>query len=227
MAKEKPKPNKKGGIMSEEISLHSESGYYDYFFEIIKDEDNLKVLKLNHDGFSSPDLDKLPEDPNEMAKQIIDDPQGSFKPCKCVHGVEIIRKGKKVKVILSELPENGTGTSITNMYEDIANIVYDEFLKNIKPKNITWIEYYPYLKRKDRYGFYDDLNSGELYSKVQLDYERPGRFNREVEFSKPRWKKIKRIKSFFQEKSPYPKSSGEIKKLSWWTRRKLLKKNGV
>ena len=177
--------------MSEEILLHSEGGNYDYSkdFDFLENTDGFKAFRLSH----------------------------THSGISCVHGVEIICEGKKVKVILSELPENRTenraGLSVTNIYEDIANIVYDEFLKDIDPKNITWIEYYPYLKRHDHYDSYENSNSGELYKEVRLDYQSPGRFNGKLDFQILSCSEIKGIKSIFHKENPHPKSPDFLKNI--------------
>lgn len=68
--------------------------------------------------------------------------------CDCVCGLElvfsdaIVKGGKKVKVILTELDEN-TGTSVTNMIEQLATLVYHRYLEGVPTENITWIEHYP------------------------------------------------------------------------------------
>ena len=175
--------------------FHQNKGPYDYSIEFIKNENNLKVFKIKHDGFSAPVTDDL--------DKIFDDPSGSFKPCQCIHGGDIIFKDDgNVIVILSEIKENGTGTSVTNMFEDIATMVYNELLKNVVPENIIWVEYYPADGRiADEFSDY-----GRLYKKVCLNYEKPGRFLRNIEFTNPSWSNFSdtEIKSYFHVEAEPP-----------------------
>jgi len=64
-----------------------------------------------------------------------------FWGCECVCGLEITKRGQFAVVTLTELPDN-EGTSITNMYEQLATQVYKERLSDIRPQNIFWIEHY-------------------------------------------------------------------------------------
>lgn len=180
------------------MSIHQNNGPYEFSIEFIKDEDKLKVFKIKHEGFTYPTTDDT--------EKLFDDWAGNSMHSQCVHGGDIIFKSfGRVIVILSEIKENGTGTSVTNMFESIATMVYNKLLKNVKPKNITWVEYYPCYPEGDR-----DLGQftsfGRRYEKVNLDFEKPGRFLNDVEFSKPSWTlfKNKKIKSYFHSETDIP-----------------------
>jgi len=59
-----------------------------------------------------------------------------FGNCNCVCGLDIIGD----MVICTQLPDN-TGTSITNMAENLAAMVCDKYA--IPMENLIWIEHYP------------------------------------------------------------------------------------
>jgi len=65
-----------------------------------------------------------------------------FRGCdsKCQYEIEKLDEDK-VKVTLTELVDN-KGTSITNMYEQIATEIYQKHLSSIYVENITWVEHY-------------------------------------------------------------------------------------
>jgi len=67
-----------------------------------------------------------------------------FWNCDSICGLEIKRYGEKVTVILTELDHN-PGTSVTNMVEQLATMVYHEYLYGVPGENITWVEHYPPL----------------------------------------------------------------------------------
>lgn len=74
----------------------------------------------------------------------------------------------KYMVVATEISEN-RGTSITNMVEDLAFHVCNDF--NIKPKDLIWIEHYP------------DSILGETYAIVTFKYKNH-------EFLEPKWRYI-------------------------------------
>lgn len=99
-----------------------------------------------------------------------------FVGCKSKCGLTITKEGKKVTVILTELPSNH-GTSVTNMIEDLATMIYWQFLKDVPVENIEWIEHYPPT---------DSLNLPETFDRVVMKWD--GK-----QFSHPQWKRIKTI----------------------------------
>ena len=56
--------------------------------------------------------------------------------------IDIIKDEKKALVIMTN-PEPSEGTSITNMVEDLANIVKDKELPELEHNKIKWMECYP------------------------------------------------------------------------------------
>jgi hypothetical protein len=64
-----------------------------------------------------------------------------------VYGVEVYRgKDGSLTVVLSEIPENHAGTSITNAIEHVATDVLRGLLEHnviADPNAIVWIEHYP------------------------------------------------------------------------------------
>jgi hypothetical protein len=94
-----------------------------------------------------------------------------FHGCDSKCGLEIKRHDEKITVVLTELDDN-PGTSVTNMIEHLATMVYHQFLKGIPVENITWIEHYP------------KTSFGETFDRVFLHW------NGEI-FSNPKWERIK------------------------------------
>lgn len=64
-------------------------------------------------------------------------------------------------VVATELPDN-SGTSITNMAEELAALVCCDF--NIAPASLLWIEHYP-----DRREHPDDISGAESWDLVTFD----------------------------------------------------------
>lgn len=95
-----------------------------------------------------------------------------FWSCDSKCGMKIIRDDREgqVTVSLTELPDN-PGTSVTNMIEQLATMVYIKFLKDTPIERITWIEHYP------------KTSSGEIFDKVIMDWDGQ-------KFSNPRWERI-------------------------------------
>jgi hypothetical protein len=91
-------------------------------------------------------------------------------PAKC--GLEIEKKNKKIDVTLTELPDN-PGTSVTNMVEQLATMVYHEFLYDTPVENIRWLEHYP-----------ERGTLKESLDEVEMLWD-------DVRFSKPKWKRLK------------------------------------
>ena len=89
-----------------------------------------------------------------------------FHGCASICDLEI----HKNLVIVSEMPEN-EGTSITNMAEQLATLVCQEY--DIDPKHLIWIEHYP------ERGEWKDYP--ESYDLVQFN------LNDDGVFSSPRW----------------------------------------
>lgn len=87
-------------------------------------------------------------------------------------GVEIKRDNDKVTVILTELPDN-PGTSVTNMIEHLATMIYHQFLKDVLVENITWIEHYI------------ESFAGETFDKVKMEWDGQ-------RFKNPKWERIKK-----------------------------------
>lgn len=81
---------------------------------------------------------------------------------------------EKVKVILTELPDN-PGTSVTNMVENLATMVYHQFLEKVPVDNIQWIEHYPANAR---------LREEASFSEVKMLWD-------DERFSHPEWKHLK------------------------------------
>lgn len=98
-----------------------------------------------------------------------------FGRCDSKCGLEIIKEDNKVKVTMTELPDN-PGTSVTNMVEQLASMIYDQFLKDIPPGNITWVERYPAAKPRE--GTFD---------KVIMEYDG-------YVFYNPRWERLKEVR---------------------------------
>lgn len=65
-----------------------------------------------------------------------------FHGCDSKCGLEIKSNGTKVTVILTELDDN-SGTSVTNMVEQIATMVYRKYFAGVPAESIIWIEHYP------------------------------------------------------------------------------------
>ena len=59
---------------------------------------------------------------------------------KCQYEVEMLAENKG-KATLTELVDN-RGTSIKNMYEQIATEIYQKHLSSIPVENIAWVEHY-------------------------------------------------------------------------------------
>lgn len=89
-------------------------------------------------------------------------------PSKC--GVDIV-KHDTFTVILTELPDN-PGTSITNMIETLATIIYHQFLNGVPVEKIIWIEHYP-----------PSIHREETFDEVTFEWD--GKY-----FFSPRWKRI-------------------------------------
>jgi len=96
-----------------------------------------------------------------------------FWNCDAKCGLEIKRDKDKIIVILTELDDN-PGTSVTNMVEQLATMVYHQFLKGIPIENITWIEHYP------------KTSFGETFDRVTMNWN--GK-----EFSNPKWERIREV----------------------------------
>lgn len=80
-------------------------------------------------------------------------------------GLDIIEKGSKAIVMLTELPDN-PGTSVTNWYEEIAAKLFKETLRGkYGIKDITWIEHYPFEKRTKH-----SDGREETWDKVTMDW---------------------------------------------------------
>ena len=108
-----------------------------------------------------------------------------FWNCDSKCGVEIIKREDNPDspvVVLTELPDN-PGTSVTNMVEDIATMVYREFLSDYDPEKIVWIEHYPHefyqksfaLRHKEGIGTYDLVKMKYIHKRgvyVQPDWIR-------------------------------------------------------
>ena len=128
--------------------------------EFIIDEEETKVFKLYHPGLE-PEL-----------------------RIQSVHGVEIRYKHNDgIMVILTELFENKVGTSVTNIFEDVATKIYNMFIQNVDPKKIKWIEYYQPTRAM-----------GSPYREVLMDFDTGLRI-----FLNPKWKDVEGVKSYFQE----------------------------
>jgi hypothetical protein len=65
-----------------------------------------------------------------------------YSRCACVCNVEIYKGPERALVIMTELPEN-TGTSVTNISEQLATELRAKFLAGYPPMRIIWIEHYP------------------------------------------------------------------------------------
>jgi hypothetical protein len=94
--------------------------------------------------------------------------------------LEILTMEKKAIVILSELEEN-EGMSVTNLVEHLATDVYNKFLKEYLPEQITWIEHYPE-------NAYRSIKNKISFSLVTLEW-----YGDRKAFYHPRWKHIKSI----------------------------------
>lgn len=87
-----------------------------------------------------------------------------------VCGLEITKSNGKVKVVLTELPEN-KGTSVTNFVEHLATLVYHRYLEDTPIENIVWVEHYPWSRFLQR----------ETFDQVKMDWDGKA-------FSHPQWK---------------------------------------
>ena len=88
--------------------------------------------------------------------------------------LDIEKKNNKIKVILTEPPDN-KGTSITNVYEHLATMIYHQFLFKTSIKNIEWFEHYPENKK---------TNHEETLDRVEMLWD-------DERFSNPKWSRIK------------------------------------
>jgi hypothetical protein len=93
-------------------------------------------------------------------------------PSKCGLGIETAQD--KVRVTLTELLDN-EGTSITNIIEHLATMVYHQFLYGIEVTRIQWIEHYPAC---------EEFDSEETFDEVEMLWD-------DERFSSPKWKRIK------------------------------------
>lgn len=89
-------------------------------------------------------------------------------------GLDIEKTHDKVKVTLTELLDN-EGTSVTNIIEHLATMVYHQFLYGIEVTNIRWLEHYPAC---------EEFGSEETLDEVKMLWD-------DERFSKPEWKRIK------------------------------------
>jgi len=94
-------------------------------------------------------------------------------------GLEIIQKGNKYIVILTELEDN-EGTSVTNAIEDIATQIKNTRLANVNANDIIFIEHYEKI--------FDDK---ETYDVVTLSYDEQLK-----RYFQPRWNRISDIQEF-------------------------------
>lgn len=90
-------------------------------------------------------------------------------PSKC--GIDIVKHNDTFIVILTELPDN-SGTSITNIIESLATMVYYQFLNGVPIEKIIWIEHYPPSRHRE-----------ETFDEVTFKWN--GKY-----FFSPRWKRI-------------------------------------
>ncbi len=63
----------------------------------------------------------------------------------------------KVFVVLTELNEN-TGTSVTNFYEQLATLIYKQYLSAVPKDQIVWVEHYDensYQNTRDQHESFD------------------------------------------------------------------------
>jgi hypothetical protein len=70
----------------------------------------------------------------------------------------VVQQADGVAVLLSEHDDN-PGTSITNWYEKLATIVQQQFLSEVAPRDIAWLEHYPRNPK---------IFSGEKLERVRL-----------------------------------------------------------
>lgn len=89
---------------------------------------------------------------------------------KCQYEIEKLDE-IKVKVTLTELGDN-RGTSITNMYEQLATEIYQKYLSSMYIENITWIEHY-----------IGEGVFGETFDEVSLKWDGQ-------KFHSPKWKNL-------------------------------------
>ena len=101
-----------------------------------------------------------------------------FGGCDCVCDLEVYGN----LVIATERDDN-MGTSITNMAERLATAICQQF--KIDPNKLIWIERYKECKDNP----FDD-QFPETLSLVQFNLSGGTHFQREFEFSKPRWVSI-------------------------------------
>lgn len=99
------------------------------------------------------------------------------RPAKC--GLEYIRQKDSVMVVLTELNDN-PGTSVTNMVEHLATMIFNEHLKDdYTPEQVQWVEHYP-----DRGGTPEHPMFAESWDMVTMKWDGE-------KFSKPEWKHLK------------------------------------
>ena len=139
-----------------------------------------------------------------------------------VHGIDIIPKsfGRKI-VIISEPAENFRGLFVDNSFIFIATAIYKELLLNINPKKITWVVYCAANARDGRLAPYTQF--GREYRKVEINYTTETGRLKFLNVKKFKPFRHKKIKSYFHNEIEIPAAYlfPKIKKLSWWTRRKL------
>lgn len=99
-----------------------------------------------------------------------------FHGCDCVCDLEIYGN----LVVCTERNDN-EGTSITNMAEHLATDICKQF--DITPSKLIWIERYP----EDR-----DIRFDESLSLVFFNLKGGTHFEKEFEFSKPRWVSVEK-----------------------------------
>ncbi len=189
------------------IKLENDCKYKKYIkqFEFIKEyiatykinnkdiEVKVKAFKFLHSGYERSIKEILKMDIDEIFAIPID--KFRLDCIQNVHGVEIARDNNNILVMLTELEENKEkGRSVQQMFEDIATIVYNEFLQDVNPKKIKWIEHWQreYTPREQH-----------PYKEVILDFKGKGVFSKEIEFFNPRWQQIEGIISIFAETETY------------------------
>ena len=158
-------------------------------------EFNIKAYKFFHGGNVG-----IIKDISKMSiEEIFSTPVDKFKPdcIQSIHGVEIARNQKgNIIVILTELEENTQGISVTNFFEEIATIVYNNLLQDVNPKNIKWIRHYQKIYTPQDQHPYDE---------VFLNFKKRGIFSKEIIYPNGIWqsKKIGGIISVFAETEKY------------------------